>query len=100
MENQIINTLVRNYDPDGQRTIGIITKVDTIEEGLEDKWLDVVENKRYPLKLGYCLVKNPNQRELNMKKTYEEYRQMENKFFETHRVWSNVKALLKKRSDS
>jgi len=97
MENQIINTLVRKYDPNGQRTIGIITKIDTIEEGLEDKWLEIVENQRYELKLGYCLVKNPNQRELNSKKSYKEYRDMESQFFEKHSVWSNLSWDIKER---
>jgi hypothetical protein len=97
MENQIINTLVRKYDPNGQRTIGIITKIDTIEDGLEDKWLEVVENRRYGLKLGYCLVKNPAQRELNMKKSYQEYRDSEKNFFENHPIWSNLSWDIKER---
>jgi len=97
MENQIINTLVRKYDPNGQRTIGIITKIDTIEEGLEEKWLEIVENRRYGLKLGYCLVKNPNQKELNLQKSYKEYRTMENQFFEKHSVWSNLSWDIKER---
>ena len=46
MENQIINTLIRKYDPDGTRTIGVITKVDTIEDGLEDSWVEIVEVTR------------------------------------------------------
>jgi len=92
MENQIINTLVRKHDPQGVRTIGIVTKVDTIEEGLESKWMDIIEGKRYPLQLGYCCVKNPSQRELDLHKTYEEYRADELHFFQSHTVWSTLSA--------
>ena len=56
MENQIINHLCRKHDPEGLRTIGILTKVDTIEHGLESNWIDILENRKYPLRLGYVAV--------------------------------------------
>ena len=89
MENQIINQLARTYDPKGIRTIGILTKVDTIEKGLEGPWINVLENKKYPLRLGYVAVRNPSQSELNKKPTYAQARNLETSFFK-QTPWSQL----------
>ncbi|CAF2237088.1 unnamed protein product, partial [Rotaria magnacalcarata] len=45
------------FDPDGERTIGVLTKLDLVDRGAEQKLLEVFENKHIPLKHGYLLVK-------------------------------------------
>lgn len=44
-------------DPSGKRTIGVLTKPDLINPGGEAEVLDVLNNIRKPLKLGYVMVK-------------------------------------------
>jgi interferon-induced GTP-binding protein Mx1 len=51
-------------DPTGQRTIGVLTKCDLIGPGAEDEVLEVVNNRRKPLALGYTMVKNRSQKEM------------------------------------
>lgn len=51
-------------DPLGERTVGVLTKVDLIGPGGEDEALAVVNNIRKPLKLGYVMLKNRSQRDL------------------------------------
>ncbi|CAN0414187.1 unnamed protein product, partial [Scytosiphon promiscuus] len=51
-------------DPDGKRTIGVLTKPDLINPGGEAEVLEVLSNNRKPLKLGYVMVKNRNQLQL------------------------------------
>jgi interferon-induced GTP-binding protein Mx1 len=51
-------------DPAGQRTIGVLTKCDLIGPGAEDEVLEVVNNRRKPLALGYTMVKNRSQKEI------------------------------------
>jgi interferon-induced GTP-binding protein Mx1 len=44
-------------DPDGVRTIGILTKADLVSPGGEDETMAVLRNVRKPLRLGYVIVK-------------------------------------------
>ncbi len=56
-------------DPSGERTIGVLTKTDLIGPGNEEEVMQVVNNIRKPLALGYIMVKNRSQREINEKMT-------------------------------
>jgi dynamin 1-like protein len=46
--------LARKVDPMGERTLGVITKIDLMDEGTNA--LDLLSGKVYPLKLGYVGV--------------------------------------------
>jgi dynamin 1-like protein len=46
--------LARKVDPYGERTIGVLTKIDLMDEGTSA--LDIIQGKVYPLKLGYIGV--------------------------------------------
>jgi hypothetical protein len=61
---QGVLSLAREVDPDGSRTVGVLTKPDQIEEACHGQWLSVLKGDRYPLKLGYYVVRNPNQVQL------------------------------------
>ncbi|KAF0326350.1 dynamin [Colletotrichum asianum] len=59
--NQGIIKIAREYDLDGQRTVGIITKPDLINAGTEAKLANIAKNKdSIKLKLGFFLLKNPS----------------------------------------
>ncbi|KAF4953965.1 hypothetical protein FSARC_12283 [Fusarium sarcochroum] len=63
--NQGIIKLARQFDPEGGRTVGIITKPDLINEGTESKIARVAKNlDSIKLKLGFFLLKNPKPSEL------------------------------------
>ncbi|KAJ3945792.1 uncharacterized protein N0V96_004133 [Colletotrichum fioriniae] len=63
--NQGIIRIAREYDPDGQRTVGIITKPDLINAGAEAKLANIAKNKdAIKLKLGFFLLKNPSPSEM------------------------------------
>jgi hypothetical protein len=65
MANQPIIKMARKHDPEGQRTVGIITKPDLINEGAEAKIARVAKNQdTIKLKLGFFLLKNPSPLEL------------------------------------
>ena len=48
----------QKIDPQGTRTIGVLTKPDLVESGAEDEIMLVLNNIRKPLALGYVIVKN------------------------------------------
>ncbi|KAK4073273.1 hypothetical protein Purlil1_13112 [Purpureocillium lilacinum] len=65
MANQPIIKVAKKHDPEGQRTVGIITKPDLINEGTQAKIALAAKNKdSIKLKLGFFLLKNPSPSEL------------------------------------
>ena len=47
--------LAREVDPQGERTIGVLTKIDLMDEGTNA--IELLNGNIYPLKLGYYGVK-------------------------------------------
>jgi hypothetical protein len=57
--NQEILRLAAEVDPDGLRTMGVLTKPDlATERATQDAVLELVNGQRNVLKLGYCVLKN------------------------------------------
>lgn len=80
-----ILTKARQYDPTGSRTIGVLTKPDLTESiGLEDKFIDLVNNKDTAnyFQLGWYVLLNPGPREAGQPwPSARERRQKEEDFF-------------------
>lgn len=56
---QEILKLAKDADPQGFRTMGVLTKPDLApERAMQQNILDLIQGKRQDLKLGYCVVKN------------------------------------------
>lgn len=56
---QEILKLAKNADPNGSRTMGVLTKPDLApERATQQSILNLIQGKRQDLKLGYCVVKN------------------------------------------
>jgi hypothetical protein len=62
---QEILSIAKKLDPNGLRTLGVLTKPDLIDKGAEENVVSLVEGKRNPLRLGYCIVRNRGQSELS-----------------------------------
>lgn len=45
-------------DPNGDRTVGVLTKVDIIDKGTEPDIVKILNNEEYHLKLGWVAVQN------------------------------------------
>ncbi|KAI3369499.1 hypothetical protein L3Q82_007715 [Scortum barcoo] len=48
--------MAQEVDPDGERTLGILTKPDLVDRGTEGTVVEVVHNEVIPLKKGYMIV--------------------------------------------
>jgi Dynamin family/Dynamin central region len=82
----------RDYDPAGERTIGVLTKPDlTNKIGLEDKFLALVNNrdKYYHLDLGWYVLLNPGPSMGEDWPSTEDRRQAEEAFFALGK-WSTL----------
>jgi GTPase SAR1 family protein len=71
-------------DTSGVRTLGVLTKPDLIGPGNEEEVLQTLLNKRKPLHLGYIMVKNSSQKQLNEKMTITGAKEDELDFFQNH----------------
>ena len=83
LENQVVHMLAKEADPAGRRTIGVLTKPDTIEEGCHAPWIRLLRNETRSLTHGYFIVKNPAQAELLAGIQFDQARVAEAKFFKT-----------------
>jgi replication fork clamp-binding protein CrfC len=74
--------LAKEVDPEGLRTIGVITKLDLMDEGTDAR--DILENKLLPLRRGYIGVVNRSQRDIEGRKDIKVALDSERKFFLSH----------------
>ncbi|XP_045758379.1 interferon-induced GTP-binding protein Mx1 [Mirounga angustirostris] len=77
-------SMAQEVDPDGDRTIGILTKPDLVDRGTESKVVDVAQNLVCHLKKGYMIVKCRGQQDIQDQVTLTEALQKERDFFEDH----------------
>ncbi|KAM9928123.1 hypothetical protein OXX80_010107 [Metschnikowia pulcherrima] len=74
--------LAREVDPEGSRTIGVLTKVDLMDQGTDV--VDILAGRVIPLRFGYIPVINRGQRDIEKKKTIRDALRDEAEFFENH----------------
>ncbi|CAF3969582.1 unnamed protein product [Rotaria sp. Silwood2] len=78
------------FDPDGERTIGVLTKIDLVDRGAEQKLLEVFDNKRIPLKHGYLMVKCRTQEDIDNNIELSEALRKEEHFFSKSSKFQSV----------
>ncbi|EAY20860.1 Dynamin central region family protein [Trichomonas vaginalis G3] len=78
----------REVDPNGDRTIGVLTKLDIMDAGTNAR--EILLNKVYPLKLGYIGVINRSQADINAKKKVATTADAEMKFFKSHEAYADI----------
>ncbi|GMM51916.1 dynamin-like GTPase [Starmerella bacillaris] len=74
--------LAREVDPQGLRTIGVLTKIDLMDEGTDV--VDILGNKVIKLRLGFYPVVNRSQADINNHKSIQQALENEKSFFENH----------------
>jgi len=80
--------IAKEVDPQGLRTIGILTKVDLMDQGTNA--LDMINGKIVPLKLGYIPVVNRSQKDIQSNKRITEALKAEKEFFANHHAYSSI----------
>ncbi|KAM1133490.1 hypothetical protein ACFX19_043442 [Malus domestica] len=80
--------MAREADPNGFRTIGVITKLDIMDRGTDA--CNFLLGKVIPLKLGYVGVVNRSQEDINKNRGIAAALAYEEKFFNEHPVYSNL----------
>eukprot|EP00529_Nitzschia_sp_RCC80_P013744 CAMPEP_0113520112 /NCGR_PEP_ID=MMETSP0014_2-20120614/43897_1 /TAXON_ID=2857 /ORGANISM="Nitzschia sp." /LENGTH=743 /DNA_ID=CAMNT_0000417911 /DNA_START=82 /DNA_END=2313 /DNA_ORIENTATION=+ /assembly_acc=CAM_ASM_000159 len=86
--------LAKAADPYGNRTIGVLTKLDLMDPGTDAA--DVLMNRVYPLRRGYIGVVNRGQKDINEDLSIQEGLRKETEFFKHHPAYSHDRALSSK----
>lgn len=94
LENQVVLDKAKKYDPRKERTLGIITKPDTLEKNSqrERNYINVAKNREdsdYRFKLGWHVLRNRNERESEANTSYEDRDRNEKEFFEST-IWRSL----------
>ncbi|KAL0573674.1 hypothetical protein V5O48_008286, partial [Marasmius crinis-equi] len=91
--NQGALHLAKKFDPNGERTVGVLTKPDRIERGDENDWLGFIRGETQPLHNGWFCVKQPSTSDLLKRITWAEARTKENDFFSMTTPWCDLEPI-------
>ncbi|XP_034002996.1 dynamin 3a isoform X2 [Trematomus bernacchii] len=80
--------LAKDVDPQGQRTIGVITKLDLMDKGTDAR--NILENRLLPLRRGYIGVVNRSQKDVVGKKDIKAALLAEKNFFLSHPSYKHM----------
>lgn len=80
--------LSRQADPQGLRSIGVITKIDIMDSGTDA--CQMLRGEEIPLRLGYVGVKMRNQQDIADRKSIKAALADEKAWFDTHRLYSKL----------
>ncbi|VDI51864.1 dynamin GTPase [Mytilus galloprovincialis] len=80
--------IAKEVDPQGMRTIGVITKLDLMDEGTDAR--DILENRTLPLRRGYMGVVNRSQKDIEGRKDIRAALAGERKFFLSHPAYRHM----------
>lgn len=75
-------------DPQGRRTIGVLTKLDLMDAGTNA--VDILNGRVYPLKLGFIGIVNRSQQDINSERSMEDALTAETEFFANHPAYRNM----------
>jgi vacuolar protein sorting-associated protein 1 len=79
--------LAAEVDPEGERTIGVVTKIDLMDEGTNA--LDLLQGKQYKLALGYYGVKCRSQQNIIDNMSVRDALENEKRFFTNHKDYTS-----------
>lgn len=74
--------MAREVDPEGSRTVGVLTKIDLMDQGTDV--VDILAGRIIPLRLGYVPVVNRGQKDIDTRKAISAALENERLFFENH----------------
>ncbi|CAE6443171.1 hypothetical protein ACGC1H_004995 [Rhizoctonia solani] len=90
-ENQGAGLIATECDPEGDRTVGVLTKPDRIETADEAKpWLDMITGKSNRLANGWYCVKQPDSKQRKKNLSWDDARALEVEFFKDTPPWSEI----------
>ncbi|RVD89523.1 uncharacterized protein DFL_000527 [Arthrobotrys flagrans] len=93
--NQSAAQMARKLGPN--RTIGALTKPDTVLGGEHDQWIKILRGHEHRLPHGYFVTRQPSQQQLLKRMSHPEARRLEDDFFNGEDPWNTELADLSER---
>ncbi|KAK9053036.1 hypothetical protein SSX86_029666 [Deinandra increscens subsp. villosa] len=84
--------MAREVDPTGERTIGVLTKIDLMDKGTDA--VDILEGKSYRLKFPWIGIVNRSQQDINRRVDMTSARRKEREYFSTSREYKHLASRL------
>lgn len=88
LATQEILELAKESDPNGDRTLGVLTKPDLVDKGAESGVIAILDGRARRMKLEWHVIRNPGQKELN--DATIDRSSLEENFFRSCEPWSSV----------
>ncbi|KAK2789402.1 hypothetical protein FQN52_006266 [Onygenales sp. PD_12] len=85
---QEILEMAKEVDPEGERTIGVFTKPDLVDKGAERRAIDLLEGKESGWKMGWSIVRNLGQKDLEDGSIDRDYSEVN--FFRSNSPWNTL----------
>ncbi|XP_064799946.1 interferon-induced GTP-binding protein Mx-like isoform X2 [Oncorhynchus masou masou] len=82
--------MAQQVDPDGTRTLAILTKPDLIDPGAEKNVLEIVHNRVIFLSMGYVIVKCRGQKQIDENMSITRAIEDELEFFQNHQLFRSL----------
>eukprot|EP00768_Dysnectes_brevis_P008779 gnl/Dysnectes_brevis/821_a906_3671.p1 GENE.gnl/Dysnectes_brevis/821_a906_3671~~gnl/Dysnectes_brevis/821_a906_3671.p1 ORF type:complete len:717 (+),score=271.75 gnl/Dysnectes_brevis/821_a906_3671:39-2153(+) len=82
--------LASQVDPEGKRTIGVLTKLDIMDQGTEKGAVSILNNEVHHLRLGWIGVVNRSQKDIEMNKPISKHLGDEEKFFKSSPFFRDI----------
>ncbi|XP_026074661.1 interferon-induced GTP-binding protein MxE-like [Carassius auratus] len=82
--------MASEVDPTGERTLGVLTKPDLVDKGMEETVIKTVNNDVIELKKGYMIVKCRSQNDINDRLDLARALEKERRFFQEHTHFSSL----------
>lgn len=92
VHNAEILQAAQTADPDGHRTIAVVTKLDLVDDGAEAAVLELLLNRKKSLALGYHAIKCRSEREVLDGVSIAVGLASEESFFRDHEYWRQLSA--------
>ena len=90
IHNTEILQMAKEVDPEGDRTISVITKPDLVDKGAEESVINLLMNRTKKLKLFYHCVKCRGQKQLKKGTSIADGIKHEKDFFQQTEPWKDV----------
>ncbi|KAM9447840.1 interferon-induced GTP-binding protein Mx2-like [Salvelinus alpinus] len=82
--------MAQEVDPEGTRTLAILTKPDLIDPGEEKNVLEIVQNRVMDLNMGYVIVKCRGQKKIDENMSITDAIKEELEFFKNHEQFRSL----------
>lgn len=78
--------MAKRVDPQGTRTLGVLTKIDIMDKGTNA--VKMLQGQEVPLRLGYVGIKNRSQQDITSNMSVEQALREEQEYFSRHEAYS------------